>query len=166
MCQVGVEHLLRDINDPSTSTLALRIHQKVEGLAGLSSRLQEIHAYLTHVTSGKIPINAQISSNLQNILNLLPNLNVDELVKSMLVKSNDIHLALYLSSLVRSILALHSLLSNKLKYKDIDDLSENDVSLLSGKASSNSSEESSRGNAGVSTAKGGKGSNPDSSTSK
>ncbi len=118
---------MRDINDPSTSTLALQIKQKVDGLVGLSNRLQEIHSYLEHVVAGKIPINSQISYNLQNILNLLPNLNVEELVKSLLINSNDIHLAMYLASLVRSVLALHGLLSNKLKYRDIDDLSENDV---------------------------------------
>lgn len=120
--EVGVEHLLRDINDPSTSTLALQIKQKVNGLNGLLNRLQEIQSYLEKVVIGQIPVNNQIAYNLQNILNFLPNLNVHELVKSMLIKSNDIHLVMYLSSLIRSVLALHGLLSNKLKYRDIDDL--------------------------------------------
>ena len=40
--EVGVEHLLRDINDPSTSILAMKIKQKVSGLAELGSRLVEI----------------------------------------------------------------------------------------------------------------------------
>ena len=34
----------------------------------------------------------QILSNLQDILNLLPNLNLDKLVRSMFVKTNDTHL--------------------------------------------------------------------------
>jgi len=120
--QVGVEHLLRDINDPSTSTLALQIQQKTNGLQGLLSRLGEIRAYLENVVEGRLPVNNQISYNLQNIFNLLPNLNVEELVRSLLVKTNDMHLVMYLSALIRSILALHGLLANKIKYRDIDDL--------------------------------------------
>lgn len=125
--EVGVEHLLRDINDPSTSQLALDIKQKVNGLQGLLGRLNEIHTYLEKVVSGKMPINNQIAYNLQNILNLLPNLNVDELVKAMLVKTNDMHLVMYISSLVRSILALHDLLNNKIKYRNIDDILDRDA---------------------------------------
>lgn len=120
--EVGVEHLLRDINDPSTSTLALQIKQKVAGLTGLLSRLTEIKLYLEKVVSGKLPINNQITYNLQNIFNLLPNLNVEELVKSMLVKTNDMHLVIYISALIRSVLALHGLLNNKIKYKDMDNV--------------------------------------------
>jgi 26S proteasome regulatory subunit N8 len=126
--EVGVEHLLRDINDPTTSNLALQIKQKKTGLDGLLSRLTEIRAYLDKVVSGRIPVNNQIAYNLQNILNLLPNLNVDELVKSMLVKTNDMHLVMYVSSLIRAIIALHDLLNNKLKYKNLDDILDQDVS--------------------------------------
>jgi len=118
---------LRDINDPTTSTLAVQIQQKVNGLNGLLGRLQEIHAYLENVVSGRLPVNNQISYNLQDIFNLLPNLNVEELVRSMLIKTNDMHLVMYLSSLIRSIVALHSLLSNKIKYKDLDDLLDNEA---------------------------------------
>lgn len=114
--------MLRDINDPSTSTLALQIKQKINGLTGLAGRLVEIRDYLEKVIEGVVPINNQITYNLQNIFNLLPNLNVDELVKSMVVKTNDMHLVMYLSSLVRSVIALHALLNNKIKYKDVDDV--------------------------------------------
>ncbi len=127
--EVGVEHLLRDINDPSTSVLAMQIKQKVDSLQALIGRLTEIRAYLCNVIDGKMPINNQISYNLQNILNLLPNLNVEELVKSMLVKTNDIHLVMYVSALVRSILALHDLLNNKIKYKDMDEILDRDAGM-------------------------------------
>ena len=40
----------------------------------------------------------------------------------MVVKTNDMHLVIYLSSLVRSVIALHGLLNNKIKYKDVDDV--------------------------------------------
>ena len=36
--EVGVEHLLRDVNDPSVSTLANQIKHKVAALAGLKER--------------------------------------------------------------------------------------------------------------------------------
>jgi 26S proteasome regulatory subunit N8 len=107
--EVGLEHLLRDINDPSTGTLALEVQHKVSGLTGLLARLTEIRAYLERVIDGRIPINNQITYNLQNIFNLLPNLNVEELVKSLFIKTNNMHLVLYVSSLVRSVLALHDL---------------------------------------------------------
>ncbi len=120
--EVGVEHLLRDINDPTTSNLALQIKQKIVGLGGLASRLVEIREYLDKTLNGHMPVNNKIIYNLQNIMNLLPNLNVDVLVRSMQVKANDMHLVMYLSSLVRSVIALHSLLLNSIKYSDSDDV--------------------------------------------
>lgn len=132
---MGVEHLLRDINDPSTGTLALQIQQKVAGLKGLLARLVEIRAYLDKVAAGKMPINNQITYNLQNVFNLLPNLNVPELIQSMFVKTNDMHLALYVASLVRAILALHGLLVNKIKYKDVDAVLDRDAGVGSAEKS-------------------------------
>lgn len=125
-----MEHLLRDINDPSTGSLALQIQQKVAGLKGLLARLVEIRAYLDKVAAEKMPINNQITYNLQNIFNLLPNLNVAELVQSMFVKTNDMHLVMYVSALVRAILALHGLLVNKIKYRDVDSVLDRDAGVL------------------------------------
>lgn len=67
------------------------------------------------LAEGKMPVNNQINSNLQNILNMLPNLNVEALVRSLLVKTNDMHLGMYLAALVRSVIALHNLLNNKIQ---------------------------------------------------
>lgn len=120
---VGVEHLVRDINDPSTSTLALKIKQKLAGLTGLATRLAHIHEYLEKVIADEMPLNSQVVYNLQDIINLLPNLNADVLVRSLQVKNNDMHLVMYVSSLVRSVVALHSLLLNKIQFQD-DDLDE------------------------------------------
>jgi 26S proteasome regulatory subunit N8 len=119
--EVGVEHLLRDINDPSTSSLALSIREKLNGLDNLAKRLVEIKDYMDKVIEGKMPVNNQIVYNLQNIINLLPNLNVESLVRSVQMKTNDMHLVMYLSSLVRSVVALHSLLLNKIKFSDTVD---------------------------------------------
>ena len=106
--EVGVEHLLRDVNDPTVSTLASQIKHKMTGLTALRSRLAEMKAYLEAVVAEKIPANNQILYNCQAIFNLMPNLNQDALVESMLVKTNDYHLAVYCASLVRCIIALHS----------------------------------------------------------
>jgi 26S proteasome regulatory subunit N8 len=100
----------------------MKIKQKITGLSVLTTKLHEIQRYLTNVLEGRLPVNHQILYNLQNIFNLVPNLNVEELVKSMLMKTNDLHLVMYLSSMVRSVMALHGLLSNKIKYLDIDDV--------------------------------------------
>jgi Maintenance of mitochondrial structure and function len=52
-------------------------------------------------------------ADLQDAFNLLPNLNVDKLSRSFAVKSNDMMLVIYLSSMVRSVLALHDLIDNR-----------------------------------------------------
>jgi len=120
--EVGVEHLLRDINDPSVSTLANQIKLKMQGLAGLQEHLLEIKQYLENVINGKLPINNQVIYNLQDIFNLLPNLNLDEMIRSMVVKMNDMHLVIYISALIRCIIALHNLVNNQIQFKNIDSL--------------------------------------------
>jgi 26S proteasome regulatory subunit N8 len=55
---------------------------------------------------------------MQAIVNLLPNLNVEELVRSMLVKNNDMHMVIYLSALIRCVIALHDLVLNKIAYNN------------------------------------------------
>lgn len=120
--EVGVEHLLRDINDPSVSSLAGQIKHKMTALAGLKERLEEMKVYLANVLGGKLPVNHQIVYNMQTIFNLLPNLNVEKLVRSMLIKTNDMHMVIYLSSLIRCTVALHELVNNKIKFKDMDEI--------------------------------------------
>lgn len=39
----------------------------------------------------------------------------------MLVNTNDMYLSIYISTMVRCVIALHDLLRNKLKYKNIED---------------------------------------------
>jgi len=119
--EVGVEHLLRDVNDPTVSTLASQIKHKMTGLSTLRERLAEMRAYLEAVLAEKLPPNNQILYNCQAIFNLMPNLNQDALVESMLVKTNDYHLAVYCASLVRCIIALHELVNNKISNKRLED---------------------------------------------
>jgi 26S proteasome regulatory subunit N8 len=110
-------------------------------LSGLKERLMEMDTYLQNVLDGKLSMNNQIIYNIQTIFNLLPNLNVEHLVRSMFVKTNDFYMVscensgphsclltvvaqcqvIYLSALIRSVIALHDLVNNKIKYKETDD---------------------------------------------
>ena len=114
--EVGVEHLLRDINDPTVSTVASLIKGKIAGLATLTEKLIECKDYLESCVRGDQKVNPEIVANLQTILNLLPNLNTEDLVRSFIVKTNDMHMAIYLSALIRSVIALHDLVNNRIQY--------------------------------------------------
>jgi 26S proteasome regulatory subunit N8 len=115
--EVGVEHLLRDIKNASASTLAVRVGDKIAALKGLAVRLGEISKYLSQVVAGKLPMNQEIVYQLQEIFNLLPDQDSDELVKSFAMETNDMMLALYLGSMLRSTVALHNLINNKIRNK-------------------------------------------------
>lgn len=114
--EVGVEHLLRDIQDPTVSTVASLIQGKLSGLATLQENLVECKDYLERCARGDCKVNADISANLQTILSLLPNLNTATLVNSMMIQTNDMHMAIYLASLIRTVIALHDLVNNKIRY--------------------------------------------------
>ena len=134
--EVGVEHLLRDINDPTVSTVANQIKSKVGALTTLVTKLKEMQNYLNMVIEGKLQPNQKILGNLQAIFNLLPNLNVESLVTSILSKTNDLHIAMYISSLVRAVISLHELVENKIMF-----LGEEEKSLNGGLESEDKKEE-------------------------
>eukprot|EP00245_Coleochaete_scutata_P002325 TRINITY_DN13033_c0_g1_i1.p1 TRINITY_DN13033_c0_g1~~TRINITY_DN13033_c0_g1_i1.p1 ORF type:complete len:307 (-),score=72.90 TRINITY_DN13033_c0_g1_i1:395-1315(-) len=116
--EIGVEHLLRDVKDSTISTLTTEVAGKLSALKGLESRLKEIRSYMDLVVAGTLPVNHEIMYHLQDVFNLLPNLNFQDLVKSFAVKTNDMMLVIYLSSLIRSIIALHNLINNKVLNKE------------------------------------------------
>lgn len=118
--EIGVEHLLRDIKDASQGTLSKQVSDKTMGLKVLAGKLKEMRVYLEQVGEGKLRYNQQIVDNFQDVFNLLPNLKLPEMVKNFSVKSNDYMYVLYISSLVRSILSLHTLINNKINAKDIE----------------------------------------------
>jgi 26S proteasome regulatory subunit N8 len=70
------------------------------------------------VVDGSLPMNHEIMGHLQNAFNLLPNLNLEEYVRGFNVSSNDAMLVIYLSSLIRSVIALHDLIKNKAENKE------------------------------------------------
>lgn len=116
--EIGVEHLLRDVKDAKVSTLADQVLGKVNSLKGLEERLLEIRSYLDAVLASKLPVNHEIMGHLQDVFNLLPNLNQASMVDAFAVKSNDMMLVMYLSSLIRSVVSLHNLINNKVVNKD------------------------------------------------
>ncbi|KAI0345400.1 Mov34-domain-containing protein [Trametopsis cervina] len=111
--EIGVEHLLRDIKDSTTTTLSTRVSEQLASLRGLQSRLSDVQKYLVDVAAGKMPVNHQITYYLQDALNLLPDLNNAETTQSFASTTNDELLVVYLSSLLRAVIALHALVDNK-----------------------------------------------------
>lgn len=117
--EVGVEHLLRDIKNASASTLAVRVGDKISALKGLNERLKDIAKYLHDVVAGKLPVNKEILYQLQEIFNLLPDQDSQELVQSFTMETNDMMLALYVGGMLRSTVALHNLINNKIKNRKL-----------------------------------------------
>ncbi|QDZ18384.1 regulatory subunit of 26S proteasome [Chloropicon primus] len=111
--EIGVEHLLRDVKDATISTLSTEVSNRLSALGDLGKYLEDIKCYLGMVIEGKLPINHEIMYNLQEAFNLMPNLNVEEVDKAFAVKTNDMMMAMYIASLVRSVIALHNLINNK-----------------------------------------------------
>ena len=135
--EVGVEHLLRDIHDPTISTIASLIQEKVVGLQTLHSKLLVCQQYIqsciattdqsttTDVDGNNsnakatAQINPTILSNLQTILSLLPNTMAitDQLHhRSMMQQTNDMYMSMYVASLIRTVMALHDLINNQIQY--------------------------------------------------
>lgn len=119
--EVGVEHLLRDIKDTTVGSLSQKITNQLMGLRGLKDQLNDIKSYLQRVGDSTMPINYQIVYQLQDIFNLLPDITNDNFTETMYVKTNDQMLVVYLASMVRSIIALHNLINNKLANRDAEE---------------------------------------------
>ncbi len=58
---------------------------------------------------------------LQDIFNLLPDISHDNFTDTLYIKTNDQMLVVYLASLVRSIIALHNLINNKLTNRESEE---------------------------------------------
>jgi 26S proteasome regulatory subunit N8 len=116
--EVGVEHLLRDIRNASTSTLATSVSDKLTALRTLVGKLGEISSYLEQVIAGKLPPNPQIMYILQDVFNLLPQQDDESIVKAFGTETNDMMLGLYLASVLRSTMTLHELINNKIANKE------------------------------------------------
>lgn len=116
--EVGVEHLLRDIKDTTTGSLSQKITGQLLGLRGLLTKLQDIARYLDMVYTGKLPVSQQIAYQLQDVLNLLPDVHLQSFVGAVFSRSNDQMLVMYVAAMVRSIIALHNLILNKIDMRN------------------------------------------------
>lgn len=110
--EVGVEHLLRDVRDVAATSLATETQHKIAALKAMLTRIQTIQDYINSVlTGGKA--NHEIFFKLQESFNHLPDTN--SLSQEFAINQNNTYLALYLASITRSVLSLHSLINNKSK---------------------------------------------------
>lgn len=116
--EVGVEHLLRDIRNITVGSLSQQLSNQLNGLKGFYTSLSDIQSYLDRVAKKELPINHQIVYQLQDIFNLLPEINMPEFVKATYVKTNDQSLVVYLAAKIRSVIALHNLINNKIQNKE------------------------------------------------
>lgn len=134
--EIGVEHLLRDIRDQAAGNLSLRVTQTYQSLLGLHQKLRDIANYLDKVYQKNLPINHTILGKLQNVFNLLPNLanslaakegvvelndSSNSLSTAFTIKTNDELMVVYISTLVRAIIAFHDLIDNKLQNKKLNE---------------------------------------------
>ncbi|KAJ1728690.1 proteasome regulatory particle subunit [Coemansia biformis] len=118
--EIGVEHLLRDIKDSATGTLATRVTHQLTSLQGLAERLADVRAYLEQVLEDKLPVNSEIIQNLQDIFNLLPNLAIPDDSSAFTTHTNDDYALIYVSSMARAIIALHDLINNKIENRQAE----------------------------------------------
>lgn len=118
--EIGVEHLLRDIKDNTTGSLATRVTHQLTSLQGLAERLTEIRSYLQNVLDGKLPVNSEIIQNLQDIFNLLPNLAIADEAPAFTAQTNDEYALIYVSAMARAIIALHDLINNKIENREAE----------------------------------------------
>jgi len=93
---------------------------KLDSMKSLVTHLEEMREYLENVCAGKLPVNQEIIGNIQDMFNLLPNVAVDDLVRAFAVTQNDSMLVIYLSSMIRSVIALHSLINNKISNREAE----------------------------------------------
>lgn len=113
--EIGVEHLLRDVKDNAVTDLTTKITNKLDSLRALQQQLSSIEGYLRAVQTGKLPRNPTILYQLQEIFNLLPDVHSPEARKALTVANNDQSMMIFAGSVIRSVIALHELINNKIE---------------------------------------------------
>merc|ERR1719166_767469 len=94
-------------------TLTMELQQKKTGLGILTERLTSIKGYLEDVREGKLPFNQDILYLLQDLFNIMPDINNPRLKASMIKVTNDQTLSVYVASIVRTVLSLDGLITNR-----------------------------------------------------
>merc|ERR1711881_487014 len=108
------------MGDTTVGTLSQRITNQLMGLKGLNQKLQDMKSYLEKVATGELPMNHEITYQLQDIFNLLPDVTNPSFVRSLQVNTNDQMLVMYIASVIRSVIAIHNLINNKLANKEAE----------------------------------------------
>ncbi|KAK8812427.1 hypothetical protein WA158_007661 [Blastocystis sp. Blastoise] len=111
--EVGVEYMLKGINNTTLTSLSEQIHDKIIALKGLCDRLYIISQYLDDVSNDMSHYNIDIINEIQNIMNLLPNLQIESLSDALISKTNEFYAILYLSTIIRSMMPIYDLLKKK-----------------------------------------------------
>jgi len=83
-------------------------------------KITQIKGYLESIYSGQMRPNNQILNNIQEILNFLPDLNSEHMMKAFSAKNNDNMFILYICSLTRSLISLHTLINNKIENRELE----------------------------------------------
>merc|ERR1712096_344892 len=124
MEEVGVAHLLRDIQDYTAHTLSAHVEDKEQGLRSMHIKLSQIRDYLQSVVDEKLPVNNEIMYCVQDIFNTLPGLNMFRTTPEMATEVNDGLMVSYMGQVMRSVLALHNLILNKFEMKRLKEEAE------------------------------------------
>ena len=79
----------------------------------------------------------------QDVFNLLPDVNLQSFVRAVNITTNDQMLVVYVAALIRSIIALHNLITNKLQNRDAErsEAKDKDAPTTAAKKKDNSSDE-------------------------
>ena len=64
------------------------------------------------------------------MFNLLPDIHVPSTIKSFSIKTNDELLVIYLSAMIRSVIALHALIENKKMLRESEEAGEGSVPVV------------------------------------
>ena len=118
--EIGVEYLLRDINESSNSVIVKQTKDKITSIKALIQRVSEVKKYLTNVINKKISPNPVIISNIQELFNYLPNFETEDIIKALSNQTNDNYLILYLGWMVKTTMTLHKLINNKILVKEAE----------------------------------------------
>jgi 26S proteasome regulatory subunit N8 len=118
--QIGVEFLLRDINEHSNTQMVKQTKDKITSIKALIQRLSEVKKYLLNVINKKLIPNPVIISNIQELFNYIPNYETEDIIKALSNQTNNNYLILYLGWMTKSVMSLHKLINNKIMVREAE----------------------------------------------
>ncbi len=88
------------MKDAQAGTLHERVATQLSAVEGLLGNLKQMHLYLIDVVNGEIAIDNKIIYQLQDVFNLLPNLQIKQIIDAFTSSTNDELHVIFLASLV------------------------------------------------------------------